>query len=688
MTHQLALSSANYSVVTDTGKAYFTTMQWLIGSRITGWETDPDGVWTLTLALPDNHTGHVLWRPAGSAAFSIPPAWGVTRRRTLSGLIGVQSSSAITIGPEPVMLDNRPVVPGEITTASVTGRNNTAIDSGDLSPTTLDGTDFGPAMSNNPSDIRTQVFTLTNYDTAPLALTGTPRVQISGTHSADFTLVGTDLPNSIAAGQSASFILSFAPTAEGARTATVTIPGAAYTFALAGAGTAPGPLADIDSTPLALDVVAGTSAVTALLPVANLGAANLTWAASLPARYTVADSNAADGPVASWIDLVTSAGATKVAFSGPPNRNDQITSAINIGFNFPFMGANRTQICISTNGFLTFNTTATNPAPTPAALPTTSAALSADTLCVLWNDLYLSNRIGQVYYQLTAPDTFVVSWDSIGYANDTSARLSFQVVLKRDGTITYQYNNHNASTVASVIGIQGANGIVDQALSYATTTTLSTPLAVRFTPPPRALDGNTNLSPGAPASWASLTTASGTLAAGAASLVNLSINPSNLVTGQTYRTVVTFDTNDANAPSIMVPLSLTVISSQTFATWHLASLGRPRDSTTSDSAMADTDGDGLPNLLEYALGANPTTTDALTYQPSCAITNEHLQLSFTRIADTSLIYSVEASDNLADWTSVWSTTGVANVAGGVTATDPVTTSSKPRRFLKLRVTSP
>jgi hypothetical protein len=692
LANQLALSTSNYSSPTDTGGAYFKTMQWLVGARVTTWETDANGVWMLTLALPSGHTGHILWQPSGSASFTIPNTWDVTRRRTLGGVIGIQSSPTVTVSPEPIMLDNLPVVPGEITTVSLTGLNDTTIDNNDTTPTTADGTDFGSAMIDNPDDTRTQIFTLTNYDNAALALTGTPRVQISGTNYSSFLLVGPDLPTFLPAGQSASFTLRFAPSVAGGHTATVTLPGTVtYAFTIAGTGNLPGPLAEIDTLPVDLPVVAGTTTVTAKMSLANKGASNLTWSASLPGRYGVVSSTDVGGPAVEWVDLASSgSGATKAAFptANTANRDDQITPAIDIGFPFPFMGVNRSQVRISTNGFLTFNTAYSTSPLGASSLPTNAATLSANTVCALFNDLYLTGNIGQVYYKLTAPDTFVVSWESVAYFSDQYANMAFQVVLKRDGTITCNYNRHKTSSSNSLIGIQGANSNTDQAVTHANTTSVTVPLSVRFTPPPRALNGSTNLTPGAPTSWASLTASSGSLPAGETGFIQISLNPSNLVTGQTYRTTLTLSTNAGNAPTISVPFSLTVVPSQTFATWHLAWLGWPQDPDKSSSAMADTDGDGLTNLLEYALGATPTTADALIYQPACAITNEFLQLNFTRIADPTLVYSVEASDNLSDWTSVWSSTGAANAAGGVTATDPVTTSSKLRRFLKLRVTSP
>lgn len=123
-----------------------------------------------------------------------------------------------------------------------------------------------------------------------------------------------------------------------------------------------------------------------------------------------------------------------------------------------------------------------------------------------------------------------------------------------------------------------------------------------------------------------------------------------------------------------------------FATWT-ASI--PWAGANSDPT-ADPDGDGLPNLLEYALGSDPLDSasaaapflqvSGLSPQPS------FLQLTFTRVADPALTYTVQASSDLLTWADVWATTGAANVSGPVTVTDPTPLSDQPRRFLRLRIT--
>jgi hypothetical protein len=118
--------------------------------------------------------------------------------------------------------------------------SGTDIASGDTMPRTADGTDFGSQAVASGTITRT--FTIQNTGTGALSLTGSPRVSISGTHAADFTVSAQPGSASIPAGNSLDFQITFDPAAPGLRSATVSIAnndsGASpYTFAIAGTGT-------------------------------------------------------------------------------------------------------------------------------------------------------------------------------------------------------------------------------------------------------------------------------------------------------------------------------------------------------------------------------------------------------------------------------------------------------------------
>ena len=65
---------------------------------------------------------------------------------------------------------------------------------------------------------------------------------------------------------------------------------------------------------------------------------------------------------------------------------------------------------------------------------------------------------------------------------------------------------------------------------------------------------------------------------------------------------------------------------------------------------ADPDGDGLANLLEYALGKNPVAADALGITADTS--SGSLSITFIRVKasiDTTLTYKVELASTLSDW---------------------------------------
>ena len=120
----------------------------------------------------------------------------------------------------------------------VTGRG-VSISDGDTTPTTDDDTDFGSLDVIGSTAAHT--FTIRNTGTAALTLTGAPLVDIIGAPAGDFVV--TAVPTSpVAEGAgTTTFDVTFNPTAEGLRTATVRIANddldeTPYEFAIQGTG--------------------------------------------------------------------------------------------------------------------------------------------------------------------------------------------------------------------------------------------------------------------------------------------------------------------------------------------------------------------------------------------------------------------------------------------------------------------
>jgi hypothetical protein len=128
--------------------------------------------------------------------------------------------------------------------------------------------------------------------------------------------------------------------------------------------------------------------------------------------------------------------------------------------------------------------------------------------------------------------------------------------------------------------------------------------------------------------------------------------------------------------------------------WRQTNFGSTNN-TGNAANSADPDFDGYKNLLEYALASTPTTAASVPVLSTGLVLtepdpDEHLEITFSRVADPLLLYAVEATDDLTQpWTTIWTSTGAANIAGPVTVSDSVNpVSPRLRRFIRLRVTAP
>lgn len=100
---------------------------------------------------------------------------------------------------------------------------------------------------------------------------------------------------------------------------------------------------------------------------------------------------------------------------------------------------------------------------------------------------------------------------------------------------------------------------------------------------------------------------------------------------------------------------------------------------------ADPDGDGVPNLLEYALGGDPLATN-LAILPSVAVSGSQLSLSFTPATLEGLTFVIEASNDLINWSAQTNITANLTASQPYSYQDNVVLEANSRRFLRLRVT--
>jgi autotransporter-associated beta strand protein len=121
--------------------------------------------------------------------------------------------------------------------------------------------------------------------------------------------------------------------------------------------------------------------------------------------------------------------------------------------------------------------------------------------------------------------------------------------------------------------------------------------------------------------------------------------------------------------------------------WEIARFGNADPG--AQPPTGDPDGDGLSNLLEFALDTDPlkATSDPLVHDFADLADGRHLRLTVAKNpAATNLTYTVETCGALNDWTAV-NTVVEVNTATELKVRDSIAIPTAARRFIRLRVTA-
>jgi len=151
--------------------------------------------------------------------------------------------------------------------------------------------------------------------------------------------------------------------------------------------------------------------------------------------------------------------------------------------------------------------------------------------------------------------------------------------------------------------------------------------------------------------------------------------------GTTYYYVVSA-VNLAGAGANSAQASATPLS--LLQAWRLANFGTISNSGNAADTASPAN-DGICNLLKYATGIPPFKSATSAAALGLSATNDALTLTFNRIADPALTYSVLASTDLMNWQSIWTSSGSQNVSGPVTVTDGSSLSTNPAGLLELQI---
>ncbi|MFC7774652.1 choice-of-anchor D domain-containing protein [Flavobacterium sp. GCM10027622] len=184
--------------------------------------------------------------------------------------------------------------------------NSVTITNGDASPSLADHTDFGTVNTTSGTMVRT--FTVQNIGTSDLNISN---VSISGADAADYSITASPSAT-VAAGGSTTFDLTFNPSADGLKSATITVSNddsdePAYNFAIQGTG---------------LSAPAITSSLTAT------GTQNITFSYSIVATNTPTSYGATGLPSGLAINTGTGAITGTPTVSGTYNISISATNAV------------------------------------------------------------------------------------------------------------------------------------------------------------------------------------------------------------------------------------------------------------------------------------------------------------------------------------------------------------------------
>jgi len=261
--------------------------------------------------------------------------------------------------------------------------------------------------------------------------------------------------------------------------------------------------------------------------------------------------------------------------------------------------------------------------------------------------------------------------------------------LKRTGLLGVQ--PAVAFTLSSAIAAE--YGPIAAALSVQRTGLTSADLSISY-----AIDGTA----GNGVDYATLS-GSVTIPAGSAT-ANIPIAPLPDTLAEGSETVVL--TLAPNAAYDLAPANLpgtVIIQDKPFDSWRVLHFGVNANNPVIAAALADPDGDGAANLLEYALGLDPNaasvTPIASGFQSVGGV--DYLRLTFPRVTDAlDLTYTVQAADDLTNWLDGSSYSGTGSVPANAittevsrTGTNPETivvrdntaVNAAPKRFLRLRI---
>lgn len=253
--------------------------------------------------------------------------------------------------------------------------------------------------------------------------------------------------------------------------------------------------------------------------------------------YKWIDSDEPNGPSYVWNDI-SSTGSLVTSWTATGTfdpKDEGYAGPFSLGFNFKFYGNTKTQIYVSSNGFLHFAPLTAN-SFTNAQIPSTAAP--NEYIAPFWDDLDGRTQ-GTVHYKQDG-NKFIVQFTNWQKYSATGS-LTFQIVLYSSGKILFYYNNMDATLNSATVGIENAAGTIGLQVAY-NSNYVANNKAVKIAAEP---DWLTNNIPG------------GTIYNGNSMNVVLTLRSEDFPIGN-YSMDFKVTSNDPVTPSVTIPVKMKV----------------------------------------------------------------------------------------------------------------------------------
>jgi hypothetical protein len=210
-----------------------------------------------------------------------------------------------------------------------------------------------------------------------------------------------------------------------------------------------------------LSVLLGFTALVASVP----GSAAAYLGTDTAGEYAYSDSQHPEDPD-SPVYVFESIAATGTA--GPAG--DDNTARASLGFEFEFYGTRYSEVVVSTNGFISFDTGAGSGCCSGPEIP--DATGINNFVALIWTDLTVS---GNLYYQTlgSAPSRrFVVEYNGVRYLSSGGSITAQIVLVEGADEIQLYIQNDGDGTRTSTTGIENATGTDGIEIFYGNTSTI------------------------------------------------------------------------------------------------------------------------------------------------------------------------------------------------------------------------